>query len=263
MANVPAIRAQFNVAAKPPSLTASQRRLLADPFSLGGELVAWEAPGDAEWCRRERPRIQAVKGELERSLMAPTPSHVEWCVRKLFALPSKNASEMDKALQTDNFMDVCGHFPDDLWTWGTTELLKTSTFRPSPSEMVKLLEPKYAERQRMLDRCKSMLSGPQPKPAEPTEKPIPTRLGRLQHIRSTYERMGRTIDVERIDREIAAEQGATVRQDRTTESDTKIPVSAGPYQPADTPTNRRLAELAAAKREGRPAPEYRDVAEAG
>ena len=255
------VRAAFNVAAKAPQLTASQRRLLADPFSLGGELVAWEAPGDADWCKRERPRIQVVKGELERSLMAPTPSHVEWCVRKLFALPSKNASEMDKALQTDNFMDVCGHFPDDLWTWATTELLKTCTFRPSPSEMVKLLEPKYAERQRMLERCKSMLSGPQAKPAEPTEKPIPTRLGRLQHIRSTYERMGRTIDVERIDREIAAEQGTLI----SAPSDEGEKINAaprGPYQPADTPTNRRLAELAAAKREGRPAPEYRDVAEA-
>lgn len=235
--------------------------MLADPFSLGGEIVAWEPPGDAEWCKRERPRIQVVKGELERSLMAPTPSHMQWCVRKLFALPSKDKTTLSEALMADNFLDACGHFPDDLWTWATTELLKTSTFRPSPAEMVKLVEPKYAERQRMLERVKLMLGGAKPKPVEPTEKPIPTRLGRLQHIRSTYERMGRTLDVERIDREIAVEQGdATSAPSDVSEKINVAP--AEPYKPADTPTNRRLAELAAAKREGRPAAEHRDVAEA-
>ena len=237
--------------------------MLADPFSLGGELIAWEPPGDAEWCRRERPRIQVAKGELERGLMPPTPSHVQWCVAKLFALPTRDGTAAAAALQADNFIDACGHIPDDLWTWATTELLKTSTFRPSPAEMVKLVEPKYAERQRMLERVKLMLDGAKPKQqAQLTaEQPIPTRLGRLQHIRSTYERMGRKVDVERIDREIAVEQGADTGIPAS--ADVGIPTTAGgPYQPADTPTNRRLAELAAAKREGRPAAEMRDIPEA-
>ena len=206
MSKALATRAEFNMAAKAPALTESQRRLLADPFSLGeGELAPWIAPAP-EWCRSNRDRILAVKGELERGLKPPTPSHIEWCVRKLCTLPSKAGTELDKAFVTDNFFDACGQFPDDLWTYGTTELLKQCTFRPSPSEMVKIVEPKFLERQRMLERVKLMLAPPSAA-ALPAAQPLQTRAERLQHTRDTWKRLGNTARAAKAERELAKEIG--------------------------------------------------------
>lgn len=137
------------------------RRLLADPFALASEIPAWEAPP----VPPEAAKIRAARQELERGLQPATSKHMRWCLTKLSALPSKENQEMTFALFAENFIDACGEYPDDLWTEGTLELLKTKTFRPSPAELVTVLDRKFQERKRMLQRAQMMLAPKQISPA--------------------------------------------------------------------------------------------------
>ena len=229
------------------------RRLLADTFSLGADIAPWEAPA----VPPESSLLRAAKAELERTLAPSTPAHSRWCIDKLFALPSRNGTAEAAAYLAEGFLDACSGYPDDLWTWTTTELLRTKKFRPSPAEFVELAEPKRAERRRMLERVRQMLDGTKPAlPRKPAEQPIPTRIGRLEHLRTTYARLGRQADVERIEREIARERGDVDVGNPTSAPDLGIPAAhRPPFVPADTPQARRLRELAEAKRAGRPTPE--------
>ena len=158
-----AIKAAFNTAASAPKLQESLRRLLADPFNLEGH------PAPAKWQAPHVPpefsKLRAAQQELEHTLQAGTPAHVAWCIRKLFALPARGVSAEAAAFQADNFLDAAEHYPDDLWTWGTKELLRAKTFRPAPAELVEIVEPKFAERQRMVERIKVMLEGKKALPA--------------------------------------------------------------------------------------------------
>lgn len=157
-------------------------------------------------------KLRAVKAELDRGLRSTRPEFLKWCCDKLSALPTQSATGMNAALWGDNVIDVCGGYPEDLLQTATLELLRTCTFRPSPAEIVKICETKHGERQRMLERVNLMLAGGvAPKADAPVEKPIATRLGRMEHTRSIYVRMGRKLDLERIDRDIAREKGEELR----------------------------------------------------
>ena len=216
-------------------MTESLRRSLADPFHLGDEIPKWEPPAAIPRPETLRPAI----AELERTLTPAESPHQQWCVGKLFVLPTRDGTPVKAAMQADNFIDACGHFPTDLWTAGTIELLQSSTFRPSPAELFAAVNPRYQLRQRMLERAKSMLHGPALVAPE-AEKLIETRLGRMEHTRSIYVRMKRMTDVQRIDREIAAETGQPV-----VTSAAEIPAStaAATERPAFVP-DPRLAALA-------------------
>lgn len=231
--------------------------MLADPFSLGSEIPAWEPPP----VLPDSSRLRAVRQELDTGLKAPTPGHMEWCIRKLLMLPSRSATELDKAFQTENFLDACGHYPDDLWTWATTELLRSKTFRPSPAEMVEITEPKYGERQRMLERVNLMLEGAASKPAE-VPKYVPTaardRLRKIfaeQQTKPYADESHRLHDMANTERALAYEEKRPMADwawqffaDRVDPGER----AAGAKRVSEA-TSARLAELAAAHREGRAA----------
>jgi hypothetical protein len=142
--------------AQPPRLTVSIQRLLADRYATGDEAAAWEPPPMA---RRPDPRLLAsAVRELERGLAPATAAHMRRCVHKLFVLPSAAADMTSAALMADNFIDACGHLPDDLWSAGTLELLQTRSFRPTPAELIGAVGPRLHERRRMLERAKQMLA---------------------------------------------------------------------------------------------------------
>lgn len=152
-----------------------------------------------------------MKAELERGLQPTRPQFLKWCCDKLSSLPTQTATGINGALWTDNVIDVCAEFPEDILQTVTLELLKSCTFRPSPAEVFKAADGKHGLRKRMLDRTNLMLRGGQPALPDPSaEKPIETRLGRMEHTRSIYVRLNRMTDVARIDREIAAEKGEPV-----------------------------------------------------
>lgn len=115
--------------------------------------MGWEPPS----VLPEPQRVKRVMAEIQRGLERVQPAYAKWCVEKLFVLPTQNASGLSAALMADNFIDACGHYPDDIWQSTTLELLRTKTFRPTPAEFVAIAEPRYAERKRMLERCKRLL----------------------------------------------------------------------------------------------------------
>lgn len=141
--------------AKAPNLPESVRRLLADPYSLGDDVPPWNPPA----VPPDSSSLRAAAVQLQQGLLPASPGHMQWCLNKLFVLPTREGTAVKAAFQADNFIDACGHFPDDLWTAGTLELLQTMTFRPSPAELFKTVSAKHAERQRMIERVKVMLGG--------------------------------------------------------------------------------------------------------
>lgn len=169
--------------------------MLADPYSLGDVVPAWQPPE----VPPETSRLRAAALELELGLQPATPGHMQWCVNKLFVLPTRDVSTVTAAFAADNFIDACGHFPDDLWSAGTIELLQSKTFRPSPAELVAAIGPKYRERQRMLERVKIMLGGRASedpnKPFEP--EPLESRLRQLRDSLRKIGQHGRAAPYER------------------------------------------------------------------
>lgn len=232
-------------AAPPPSLTESQRRFLADTLRLGDDTPRWDLPT----VFPDSAKLRTVKAELERGLQPTRPQFLKWCCDKLSSLPTQTATGMNSALWTDNVIDVCAEFPEDILQTVTLELLKSCTFRPSPAEVFKAADAKHGLRKRMLERTNLMLRGGQPAPDAPAEKPIETRLGRMEHTRTIYVRMKRMTDVARIDREIAVEKGEPV----------PAPVIADkpiderpPFVPSTSPSAMRTAQLAAKWRGEKP-----------
>lgn len=149
--------------------------MLADPYRLEGE-------GDVAWTPTAAihpASVLRVVGELERGLLPTRPPYLKWICDKLSALPTQNGTGLNAAIWADNVIDTCGHYPEDLLQAATLELLRTKTFRPSPAEIVAVIEPHYSERQRMLDRAKSM-----EKPAEAAaSKPAPKCVPEAERLR--------------------------------------------------------------------------------
>ncbi len=133
--------------------------------------------------------LKAGRTELERALQPATPGHMQWCLNKLFVLPTRDGAAVTTAFQADNFIDACGAFPDDLWSAATLEILQTKTFRPVPAEMVEAIGSRFRERQRMLERVNVMLGGqaqleaPKPFVREPEDV-------RLRTVKSGWLRVG-------------------------------------------------------------------------
>lgn len=147
--------ATAKVAARAPQVPESLRRLLADPFSLSSAVPEWTPPT----VLPQASILRAAATELERGLRGASPGHMQWCLNKLFVLPTRDGSTVNAAFAADNFIDTCGHFPDDLWSVATLELLQSKTFRPAPAEFFAAVKGKFDERRRMLERVMLMLGG--------------------------------------------------------------------------------------------------------
>lgn len=165
--------------AKAPNLPESLRRLLADPFQVGETVPNWVPPT----VPPESSKLRTAATELDGGLKAASPGHMQWCINKLFVLPTRAGTATAAAFQADNFIDACGHFPDDMWSAGTLTILQTSTFRPSPAELFKICSPKFSERQRMLERVKLMLhAASQPERPKALAPPRTAQADRLKRI---------------------------------------------------------------------------------
>lgn len=163
-------------------------RQLGDPFRLDGEaLPTWNEPKDTP----DLADIEHAVVELARSLAIPTGmahiQHMTWCLKKMSALPTKNADKMEWAFWAENFFDTSSDIPDDIWSETITELLRTKTFRPSPAEFEKIARPVFLERQRMLERAHRIVAGIKTnRRVEP--KPEPAPIDPKQRLRDTIAR---------------------------------------------------------------------------
>jgi len=161
--------------------------LLADPFSLGADLAPWVPPT----VPPESAALRAARNELERTLQPGSRGHIAWCLGKMAkGMAHRKGDATDWAMRTEAWADACGHFPDDLWSTATLELLQTKTYFPAPAEMVEIVGPKFSERQRMLERIKIMLGGQAQveKPKVFTPEP---EADRLRHLRDSLKRVGK------------------------------------------------------------------------
>jgi hypothetical protein len=135
---------------------------------------------------------------------------MQWCVRKLLSLPSRNNDVEDAAFMTEAFIDACGDYPDDLWTLGTTELLKTKTFRPSPAEFLAVVGDKFRERQRMLERVKQMLTGAPETPKPDAPFVPPPLVDRVRTMRDAWRKIGRDDRAQKHEVELAGLEGREI-----------------------------------------------------
>jgi hypothetical protein len=234
-------------AAPPPSVTESQRRLLADPYRLEGEgEVAWTPP-----AVRNPASVKRVVHELERGLAPTRPIYLKWICDKLSALPTQASNGLNAALWADNVIDTCAHYPEDLLQAATLEVLRTKTFRPSPAEIVGIIDPRYRERQRMLDRARSLLA-----PIAAAEQPFvqdPLDV-RLRTMRDSFRRIGNMAKAAKYETDLAAHEGRSpedwAKAAYAASADMGIPASAErpPFKPDTSPSAQRCAELARERR---------------
>lgn len=229
-------------AAPPPSVTESQRRLLADTFRLEGEAeVPWKPP-----VVKNPAAVKRVVEELARGLEPTRPIYLKWICDKLSALPTQTSNGLNAAIWADNVVDTCAHYPEDLLQAATLDVLRTKTFRPSPAELVALIEPRYGERQRMLERARSLFA-PIAKAAEPYQRePLEVR---LRTMRDGLRRHGFTDRAAKHEHELAKLEQRAPEEWATTLA---VALVAEPAvaQPAPPPsrTADRVAELARARR---------------
>lgn len=173
--------------ASAPSLPASLRRLLADPYSLGSEIVEWTPPA----VPPEMAALRAARQELERTTQPGSAGHIAWCLGKMAkGMAHRKADATDWAMRTEAWAEACGHFPDDLWSKATLELLQTKTYFPAPAEMVAIVGATFSERQRMLERVRVMLGGQTRIERARTFAPEP-EVDRLRHLRDSLRRVGK------------------------------------------------------------------------
>lgn len=211
----------------------------------GEGAVEWQRPSHNDLVRAglgtmvgglDSRRVETLVREIDRGLQQARPAVAEWCVQKLFVLPTQNGTGMSAALMADNFIDVCGHFPEDIWQSTTLELLKTSTWRPAPAQFVAIAEPRHAERKRMLDRVKTLLA---PKPEAPKPFEPESREVRLRSMRDSYRKHGYVARAATVEIELAGVEGrepedwihAAAENPSTYESDEKLSLPTRPPSP--------------------------------
>jgi hypothetical protein len=238
-------------------LPASLRQALADALVLDHPDAPWQPPA----VLPPAVDLRAGIAILEAQTRPVDRRHAAHCIAKLLSGFNERLTKEEAELRLEVWLEACGHVPNDLWSSATIELLqgwqrdKHYGRVPEASDLLAAVKARLDRRLRDLERCRIMLRSTSAT-AVTGPKPLPRGLDRLRHTRAIYERLGRTADVARIDREIAGE-----RPERPTEPLDLARTERQPFQPPDTPTARRLAELAAAKRTGKPAPEQRDVPE--
>jgi len=178
--------------------------LLADTLSLGempspDPMASWSPPA----VLPDVARVKAVVTELERGLRPTRPEFLKWICDKLSALPSQNANGVNAALWSDNVIDVCDGYPEDLLQSACLEVLKTRTFRPSPAEIMKVIEAKHSERVRMLARAKRLLPEA-PKPAAAAVFVREPQETRLRTLATSLRKVGQHHRAAQHERELAA-----------------------------------------------------------
>ena len=202
--------------------------------------------------------MKRVIAELDRGLQPTRPEFLKWICDKLSALPSQGANAVNAALWADNVCDVCDGYPEDLLQAACLEVLKTRTWRPSPAEIVKLIEPKHAERRRMLARARRLLPE-SPKPAaeamfqpEPEEDRLRATIRRFHacgagsFLRPVLQRSA--IEAEKRLAEIEGRQPGGWIRDGLTPSPTEGPKAPDVDLPAPSPKMQAALNRAAAKR---------------
>lgn len=231
----------------------SVERALADSLSLEHPDVPWQLPAALPVLAD----LKAGIATLEAQAAPVQQKHATWCLAKLVLAfePNTKLTGEETRLRLNVWLEANADLGDALWSEATLAAIQSLKWMPKPAEFRGLVEAKLAARAKRMKRCQAMLAAHGQGQA-PEEKPIETRLGRMEHTRSIYARMNRHTDVARIDREIAIETGQPVPD---LAIDLPDAPERPPFKPNTSHTGLRCAELAEAQRQGRapkPTPGY-------
>lgn len=175
---------------------------MADALSLEHPDIPWTPP----------PRLPSAH-DLRQAIevLTPPPADARTVAACLAALviafePNTKLSPEATRLRFEVWREANGDLGNALWTEATERAIRALKWMPKPAEMREQVSADLLKRTKNLNLCKRMLAALDG--TSPAEKPLASRLERLKHTRSIYERMGdRPADVDRMDREIAREQG--------------------------------------------------------
>lgn len=265
-------------------MPARLRQALADALVLDHPDAPWQPPEQLPPENDIRLGITL----LERQVGGCDRAHAAYCVAKMMAAFNERMTKAESDLRTSVWFEACGDVPNDLWSAGTIELIRAwkrdEHFGrvPEPSDMRAVVEDRLRRRSTDLQRCRVMLArmntqkAPVPKQQAPhREQPIP-RLKRIlaeQRDDMTVSDSDRLFNCANTERALAFQERRLMEPWAQQFFDDRVAAAGGPPRDSvgrqasiaaqrSSPSAKRLAELAAAKREGRPLPEYRgDVAE--
>jgi hypothetical protein len=180
-----------------------------------------------------------------------TPAFAKQCLGKLLVAfePNTKLSADDMRMRAAVWLEACGDMNDALWNEATLEAIKALKWMPKPAEFRALVEPRIEMATRHRNRLRAMLEA-HGKPS--TAKPfVPAPLDvRLRGMRDSYRNIGRTDKAAAYERELARhekrepEAWATAIIPEATQAQPERP----PFVPETSPSAKRCAELARARR---------------
>lgn len=231
-------------AASPRALPASLRAALDDPYAFGNHPdVPWKLPDVLPPIPDLRAGIAALEGGIQpvdRQLAAT-------CLQKLAVGFNLVQTKDEARLRLEVWMEANGDLPADLWTAGTTELLRSYKFgMPKPPHLREVVEARYEERKRDLRRTREMLERA-PEPRTPAERePWDVR---VKGMRDSFRKIGNIHKAAHYER-LLAEHETREPEDwaRAIEPVQEAKVERPPFKPSDSPSARRCAELAEQRR---------------
>lgn len=219
---------------------------------------------------------------LEQQLQRVDKKHAAYCLAKLYAGYNERMTAGEIAAKVDIWVEVCAEIPNDLWAAGVMDLLRTwrrdDHFGriPEPADLLDIVKGRLEKRQINLQRTKAMLAQANA-PVQDQQQDVATKwLGpkaKVKQLRAILEQQRNAPDVPGEDRlfnmanterslalyerrpmEPWAEQ---FFDDRVAPARDSLGRQAKVAVDRSSPTNRRAAELAQAKR----TPEHFDIPE--
>lgn len=256
------------------------RRALADALVLDHPDAPWRPPEQLPPAADIR-RAVAV---LEAQLTGTDRKHASYCVGKLIAGFNERMTKAEADLRTETWFDACGDIPNDLWSAGTIDLLRSWKRDdhygrvPDPSDFRAIVHDRLARRALELHRARTMLAKANEPEARKTDGPIReqpvARLRRILREQSEADvldtdRLFNMANTERalamLERRSMVDWAQQFFDDRVAAESGRARDSIGSHARTiasrGSLTGQRTAELAAARREGR-APKPWQAAEA-
>ncbi len=191
-------------------MPASLKAALADPFALGDEAAhLWRPPAILPPIAEIARGISILEGQLQRVDRA----HATYCLAKLAIAFNERRTKDEANLVLETWLEVVGDVPNDLWSSATLELAQTwrkdAHFGRSPeaSDFRAVVAAQMRKRETELARSRQLLKAATKSVEDAVEKPLATRLERLEHSASVWKRLNRPVDLHRVECEIAKERG--------------------------------------------------------
>ncbi len=245
----------------------SVERALADALALDHPDAPWTPPTKLPGLGDLRSAMSTLNLECAQA----TAKHVTWCLAKLMMAfePNVKSSAEETKLRAAVWLESCGDLGDALWSKATLEAIRSTKWMPKPSEFRAFVATELADRAKKLERCRVMLASASSAAAPKSDAPIrEAPIKRLKRILAEQRADPTVSDSDRLFNMANTERALALQERRLMEPwaeqffDDRVAAEGGRPRNSlghqasvavnrSSPTSRRLAEIAAAKHEGR------------